>query len=711
MGFLTPALLAGIGLIAVPIVLHLIMRRQPRQLPFPALRFVKQRRDANRRRLNFRHLLLLALRCLLVAGIAFALARPTLRGTGLRGKEGAPLAVALVVDNSLRMQYVEGNETRLTKAASLAETLVGKLPEDTEIAVIDLSRAASHFAADKNTAERRLQNLAAESSPRPLADAVRNAVELVADQHDRRQEVFVFSDLNAASFNEDSLATIRQSLDAAPDLRIYFVDVGSSKNRNMEVAPIKLRSASLRPGEPLQVTVDFASVGYEEQPLVEIFVEDAGGKFVKRGQRIVEISAEGKGQTEFMLGDLPLGIHQAMVQLAASDPLEFDNRRYFTVAVRPAAKVLLLGETAADALFLKEALSPSFLNKNSQRFESTVNRFAEAAKIDLSEFDAVCLLDPPPLSEEAWNKLAEYARKGGGVGIFLGHHATPSGFNSGAAQQLLPGTLKLRSRQETWFKPQRLDHPALVGLKNYAEEIPWQIYPVWTFWEFGELAGDSFIVARFANNQPALVERPLGRGRVMTFTTPVSDPLSPAGRDPWNLLPTHPEPWPFVALANQLVGYLSQSEATELNFNAGETVSLPLSPRQQVTDFVLKEPSGESLRRTLPPGEDTIRISTTEKLGNYRIAAGGTRGSLDEGFSVNAAAELSRLERADSATIAEALPVERVHVATSLDDVEEYVNIGRRGRELFSWFIALVAIVWSSEHLLANRFYREERGA
>ncbi|MDZ4659782.1 MAG: BatA and WFA domain-containing protein [Bythopirellula sp.] len=716
MGFLTPALLAGIGLIAVPIILHLVMRRQPKQFSFPALQFVKQRQDANRRKLNFRHLLLLALRCLLIAGIAFALARPTLRGSGLRGKEGAPLAVALVFDNSLRMQYIERNETRLISATTMAESLVEKLPDDTEIAVIDLSRATSSFAADKGTAEMRIRGLAAESHPRSLAEAVRNAIDLVAEQEDRRQEVFVFSDLSADSFNEESLAAIKESLEASPDVRIYVVDVGSDEPRNLSLAPVTMRTSSLRTGESLNLTVDLQSVGYAEQPLVEIFLEDATGKLVKRGQRIVELNAEGTGQTEFTLGDLPLGTHQGAVQLAASDPLEFDNRRYFTVEVRPAAKVLLLGGSvdgesgASDALFLKEALSPSLMGPNApQRFETTVARFADAAKLNLSDFEAVCLLDPPPLSDEVWNKLADYARKGGGVGMFLGHRAVPSGFNTEPPQQLLPGTLKLRSRQETWFRPQQLDHPALVGLRNYAEEIPWQIYPVWSFWEFDELAGDAYIVAKYANNRPALIERPLGRGRVMTFTTPFSDPLAPVGRDSWNALPTQDPPWVFVAIANQLVGYLAQSEAGELNFNAGETVNLRLSPRQQVTDFVLKEPTGEALRRTLPPGEDAIRIGTTEQLGNYRVAAGGSTGSLDEGFSVNALAELSQLTRADPQAIMAALPKERVQLAESLGDVEQYVNIGRRGQELFSWVIALVALVWSSEHLLANRFYRGER--
>jgi hypothetical protein len=35
------------------------------------------------------------------------------------------------------------------------------------------------------------------------------------------------------------------------------------------------------------------------------------------------------------------------------------------------------------------------------------------------------------------------------------------------------------------------------------------------------------------------------------------------------------------------------------------------------------------------------------------------------------------------------------------------VNIGRRGRELYSWAIGLVALIWGAEHVLANRFYKE----
>jgi hypothetical protein len=708
MGFLTPILLAGVALVAVPIVLHLVMRRQPKKLEFPALQFVRLRRAANRRKFNLRHLLLLALRCALIAGLAFALARPTIKGSGLRGKEGAPLAVAIVLDNSVRMQYVFQNQTRQQQAKEMANWLIDQLPEDTQVAVLDRSRASTGFVVDLGTADSRVRNLTAENNPRPLSDAVREAIELVAEQEERRQEVFLFSDLSVESFSEEALQAIQESLVEAPEVRLYLVDVGAEEITNWALQPLVLSRTRLRPGQPLRVEVPAQVTGLAEAPLVEIYLQTAGGKPVKRGQQIVEVAADGTGRAVFELGDLPVGTHQGLVKFAASDPLEADNTRYFTVEVRPAAKVLLLGERKGDALFLREALSPSSMGDHADvRFECTTELFTKAATIEFNQYDAVCLLDPPPLSEQLWEALADYAEHGGGVGIFLGHRAQPSNFNGAAAQRLLPGTLKRKSRHGTYLRPRQLNHPALTGLRNYAEQIPWQLYPVLQYWEFEKKADDAYVVAPFANNRPALLERPVGQGRVLTFATPVSDRLEIENREPWNLLPTGPEPWPFVALSNLLVSYLAQSESQPTDFFAGQTVNIRLAPRQQVSSFVLHQPDSDSLRRSLPPGEDTIRISTTHQLGNYRVASGGESRQLDRGFSVNVASAMSELTRVDPEMLAAALPEEQVKQARSLDDVERYVDIGRTGHGLFPWAITLVALVWGAEHLLGNRFYRE----
>lgn len=710
MGFLTPALLAGAALVAVPILLHLVMRRQPRQLMFPALQFVRKRQEANRRKLNLRHWLLLALRCALIAGFAFALARPTLKGSGLRGKEGAPLAVAIVVDNSLRMQYVHENQTRQDLATDMARGLIKKLPVGTEIAIIDRSRATSGFVVDLATAESRLRNLQPESKPRPLEEAVRDAVQLVADRPDSRQEIFLLSDLNATDWNEAAIDAVNEAFAEAPDAQLYLVDVGVDEVNNRSLGPLELRQHTLRPGEPLRLDVPVAVDGLAGDPLLELFIATGAGDPLKRGQQMVELTSDGLGQATFELGDLPLGTHQGYVQLAADDPLDIDNTRYFTVEVRPPADVLLVGKESTDTLFLREALSPSSLGTADQttaRFRCTTTRYAKASELDFAKFDAVCLLDPPALSDKLGQTLVDYTNDGGGVGIFLGERARASELNEGTFSQLLPGGLKRKSRYETYFRPQRLDHPALAALKPYAELIPWQAFPVYRYWEFDQLVGDAYTVARFANNEPALLVRPFGQGRTLTFATAISDPPFIRGREPWNLLTAVEAAWPFVPLMNELVGYLSQADSDALSFQAGETVSLHLPPSQRVSSYVLYPPDGQSLRRTLPPGDDAIRISTTRTLGNYRVSSGGAAGQLKRGFSVNLPAEVSQLQRVDADALLEALPTKQVKLADTLSDVERYVDIGRSGRELFPYLIMLVALVWGTEHLLANRFYRE----
>ena len=102
----------------MPIVLHLIMRRKPKLLEFPALRFIQKRHDTNQRRLRLRHLLLLLLRMAVDRLLAFALARPSMQvpAAASLGSQEAPVAAALVFDAAPHMDYRHENKTRLEVA-------------------------------------------------------------------------------------------------------------------------------------------------------------------------------------------------------------------------------------------------------------------------------------------------------------------------------------------------------------------------------------------------------------------------------------------------------------------------------------------------------------------------------------------------------------------------------------------------------------------
>src|SRR4051794_12467438 len=143
----------------VPIALHLIMRQQPKRIEFPALRFIRQREQANRRRMRLRHWILLALRCLAIALLAAAFARPRLVASSLLAGQEAPVAAAFVFDTSPRLQCRYQNQTRLEVAKDTALWLLPQLPAESDVAVVDTGPVAAAFSIDRPTAHKKIERL------------------------------------------------------------------------------------------------------------------------------------------------------------------------------------------------------------------------------------------------------------------------------------------------------------------------------------------------------------------------------------------------------------------------------------------------------------------------------------------------------------------------------------------------------------------------
>jgi len=166
LGFLTfPLLIGGIAAAAVPILLHLIMRGVPKRIEFPPLRFLLKKQKVNQRKFRLRHLLLLALRIGVFVLIGFALARPSLRldgSSGFAGRLGtqqAPIAAAIVIDNSPRMDYQHANKTRLELAKAEARWVLSQLPPQSEVAVLSNTRMNDTFQVDLFSAMERIDHL------------------------------------------------------------------------------------------------------------------------------------------------------------------------------------------------------------------------------------------------------------------------------------------------------------------------------------------------------------------------------------------------------------------------------------------------------------------------------------------------------------------------------------------------------------------------
>jgi hypothetical protein len=95
---LSPAGLASLIGLAAPILVHLLLRRRARRVPFPSLRFVQPSHAAAVRLRAITDWRLLCIRCAVVAAAALALARPLLVTPDRRDGWNARTVRAIVVD-------------------------------------------------------------------------------------------------------------------------------------------------------------------------------------------------------------------------------------------------------------------------------------------------------------------------------------------------------------------------------------------------------------------------------------------------------------------------------------------------------------------------------------------------------------------------------------------------------------------------------------
>lgn len=112
MSLLAPLWFLLAGAAAVPLLLHLLRRRSGVRTEFPAARYLARAEREHSRSLRLRNLLLMLLRVLIVLLLALAAARPVARlGGWWRGN--TPVALAIVLDNSLSTGIVEGGRPLL----------------------------------------------------------------------------------------------------------------------------------------------------------------------------------------------------------------------------------------------------------------------------------------------------------------------------------------------------------------------------------------------------------------------------------------------------------------------------------------------------------------------------------------------------------------------------------------------------------------------
>src|SRR5688572_30120055 len=152
MNFLSPAFLIGLPLVAVPVIIHLLSRRQQKKISWGAMRFLMQAATRKRRLFRLTDLLLLLLRTAAFLFFIFALARPLLPATWLGG--GVPRQVILVLDQSMSMSRKVNGTTLFDLQLQKADAFLGDLKASDTIRVLLAGESPEWLTTDRSEERR-----------------------------------------------------------------------------------------------------------------------------------------------------------------------------------------------------------------------------------------------------------------------------------------------------------------------------------------------------------------------------------------------------------------------------------------------------------------------------------------------------------------------------------------------------------------------------
>lgn len=332
MAFLAPAFLALAALAGVPLLVHLLRRRVGRVLDFPAVRYLERMEQEHSRDLKLRNRLLLILRLIAVIALALAAARPIAR---LLGVGHAPIAVAIVMDNSLSTGVVQDGRMLFDSLRADAQRVIDDLTTDDRAWLVTADGRV--IGGSPTTLQAGLEALRPLGGRGDLAAATRRAVGLARSGAPRTPVVALVSDGQRSSFRADSVVN-------AAEVPVVMLRRGASLPRNRAVVQATAGPVRWTPGGTVTLAVT--------APDSAAWRVTLDGRTVARGTA-APATLDAPTRVSQKLASASNGWLRGSVELDA-DALRADDTRWFAVRVAPPPTVNVRGEGGP---FLSAALS------------------------------------------------------------------------------------------------------------------------------------------------------------------------------------------------------------------------------------------------------------------------------------------------------------------------------------------------------------------
>tara|TARA_Y100001934_G_scaffold115530_1_gene141434 strand:+ start:720 stop:2747 length:2028 start_codon:yes stop_codon:yes gene_type:complete len=590
--------IAGAIGVAVPVIIHLLHQRHRRHTDWAAMELLRRALVVRSGQVKLEDILLLLLRCLVLALVAFALVRPTLEDQaegGLLGEQRVGMVIA--IDASFSMDHGK-YDTRMEEARQRVSKILETAKEGDPITIVLMAESPRTLLRGANFNLDRCNDALEKAEVFPerfnLERATVELATLVDELKGSVKECYLVTDAQAVDWANFSKEAANGLETLARKSKLFLVPVETEGRENLAITDFSYASGSLGPGGLSRFTAEVRNFGLQTHDggSISLSVNDRNGT-----PRSFGPIKPGESRLIDFYPDLDLsGDANLTASLGRNDDaLAIDNRRMASVRVSDRIRILCIdgepfaGDGPGETFWLRKALELNQLGDDAS-IEVVVTDWQETDPSAIGEYDLVFAANVEEVDSSIARSLDSFVRKGGGLVLFAGDRMDLPSYNENLGG-LLPGELIGISAfgegsetvgdspgETSWTLAEPTSSHVLSQLTR---TMPQEGRDAVRFRKSMEIRPDdnaTIVLSLSGNGSPLVLEKQVDSGSVLFFATT-------ADRD-WSNLVVHPL---FPMLMQQSITHLTNRP------EAGRAGNLNPSESD------LGQASAESLEEALSP--------------------------------------------------------------------------------------------------------------
>jgi hypothetical protein len=668
LSWLNPLMLFGALAAAVPVLLHMMLRRRTRLVKFSRVFLLQQVQRFSERHFRLKQLLLLALRVLAILLLAAAFARPWWRSEEPK-TAGPSRAVLALLDVSASMRCGD----RFDDAVGKLTDRLGDLSSADQAGLMTFARAprvVAPMTPDIRSVVAAVKAQSATYEATDIAEALQAGADLLSEAPQDVHTLLLVSDLQ-----QNALAGLNSDWHLPDGMEIEIIHVGNQPPLNGAVTDVQIASSeSAAAARSVRALVSHYADADQREFEVTLL---AGGRRLDSRRFVIPA-----GDRRIVAFSLPedLTAAEAAVRINA-DSFDLDDMRYFVIPPEERYHVVLLAdpEDAEDG----ESLFPAAALEAGANSPYQVERVAPADAVARDPWSASFVIVPGETSVNeptaAW--LASCAEAGGVV--LIGAAASPDGPDARAALADAAPIGWIQADPNATIFQMLADLDMRNAVFSPFRGLQRGNFTAMDFYGHLRVAPGptAVVVATFDDGTPALVERRMGRGRILLWTTSFGPET---GNFPLRGL--------YVAFIRNIAHTAFARRQAQRGYLVGDTALLQGRPGESVT---VRRPDGRAVPLAFSD-EGVALFTETDLPGVYRVADDPVAS-----FSVNLDPKESVLE---SAWEEDVLAQVRVQEETGVPQksVAEIEEQNAQSAKIWRALMAALLIIAVAELWLAN---------